>query len=129
MKVTICGILKSGKQTDARSISSTGEPVAWDSNRMQDSKVGTGEPVGWDSVIDVDLETSREYNLLSAESVSFKERVNTRLRIMLNRLPGDKMDDIDKHCLIWEISVFNNERCRFSWERLLRQFALHQKYR
>ena len=68
---------------------------------MQDSKVGTGEPVGWDSVIDVDLETSREYNLLSAESVSFKERVNTRLRIMLNRLPRDKMNDIDKHCLIW----------------------------
>ena len=28
-------------QTDARSMASTGEPVAWDSNQMQDSKAGT----------------------------------------------------------------------------------------
>ena len=50
----------------------------------------TRKPVAWNSVIDVDLETSREYNL-SAESVSFTERVNTRLRM------------IDKHSLIWSM--------------------------
>ena len=77
---------------------STGKPVALNSNQMQDSLACTVQPVAWDSVIDVDLETSREYNL-SAESVSLMERVNTRLRMMMNRLPGDRMDDLDKHSL------------------------------
>ena len=44
------------------------------------SMASTEEPVTRNSVIDVDLETSGGYNLLSAESVSFIERVNTRLR-------------------------------------------------
>ena len=36
--------------------------------------------------------------------VEFKERVNKRLRMMLNRPPGDSMDDIDTHSLTWEYS-------------------------
>ena len=87
--------------TKCGTMPSTGEPVAWNSNHMQDSEADTGEPVTRNSVIDVNLETSGGYNLLSAESVSFIERESTRLRVMLNRPPGDQMDDIDKHPLIW----------------------------
>ena len=69
------------------------------SNQMQDSSAG--QCVAWDSVIHVDLETHNEHNILSAESVSLRERVKTRLSMMMNRPPGDNMDDIDKHSLIW----------------------------
>ena len=68
---------------------------------MELEPANTGEPIIQDSVTDVDLETSRGYYLLSAEAVSFREKVNATLRVMLNRPPGDKMDDMDKHCLIW----------------------------
>ena len=34
----------------------------------------------------------------------FKERVNKRLRMMLNRPSGDNMDDIDTHSLTWQYS-------------------------
>ena len=66
-------------------------------------KASTVRPVTQNPVTDIDVETSRGYNLLSAESVSFRKRVETRLRVMLNCPPGDKMEDIDKHCLIWRI--------------------------
>ena len=37
--------------------------------------------------------------------------------MIFNRPPGDKMDDIDKHSLVWgAIYVFHNERSRFSWD-------------
>ena len=87
--------------TDARSMASTEKPVAWNSNQMKNSRANTGRPVTQNPVTDIDLETSRGYNLLFAESVSFSKRLETRLRVMLNRPPGDKMEDIDKHCRIW----------------------------
>ena len=47
---------------------------------------------------------------------------------MLNRPPGDKMEDIDKHCLMWGIFVSSPMNAAvFSWTRLLRKFALHQE--
>ena len=73
---------------DARSMASTGEPVAWNSKQMQDSKVGTGESVTRNSVIDVDLETSGGYNLLSAESVSFRQKSNSFKNIQVTRRIG-----------------------------------------
>ena len=82
-------------------MASTEEPVARNSNQMKNSRANTGRPVTQNPVTDIDLETSRGYNLLSAELVPLKEKVNARLRVMLNRPPGDKMDDIDKHSLIW----------------------------
>ena len=94
--------LKSGKQTQ-RSIAGTGQPVAVNSNQMQDSSAG--QSVAWDSVIPVDLETHNEYNILSAESNSLRERGNTRLSMRMNRPPGDNMDNIDKHSLIWGLFV------------------------
>ena len=41
---------------------------------------------------------TREYNLSAG---SFMERVDARLRTMINRLLGEKIDDTDKHSLIW----------------------------
>ena len=38
-------------QTDARSITSMGKQLAWDSNQMQDSLMITGRPVAGDSVM------------------------------------------------------------------------------
>ena len=66
---------------------------------ISDLKVGTVQPVAWDSVIDINLETPREDNLF-AQYVSFMDKLNTILRTMINRSPGDNMDDIDKHSLI-----------------------------
>ena len=87
------------RHTDAKSMASTGGPVAWNSNQMQNSRASTGQPVTQYFFIDVDLQVPRECNL-SAESVSFRERVDTRLRMMLNRPPVDEMNDIDKHSFI-----------------------------
>ena len=80
-------------------IAGAGQPVAlcrtsesnegdkiWNSQEWQTDAISitcTGPPVVWDSVIDVDLETTREYNI-SAESDSFMERV----QILMNRRPG-----------------------------------------
>ena len=49
------------------------------------------------------LETKEECDILSARSISFKEKVNEGLRIILNRLPGKEMKGIDKNSLIWRI--------------------------
>ena len=43
------------------------------------------------------LETKEECDALSARSISFKENVEERLRIILDRPPGDKMGGIDKN--------------------------------
>ena len=76
-------------------IASTGEPVAM----CQKSESNEGDKM-WKSLEWHPLHgilsltsiwgTSREYNLLSAESVSFIGGVDTRLRVMLNLPPGDK---------------------------------------
>ena len=40
----------------------------------------------------IGMETKEECDILSAILLSFKEKVDERLRIMLNRLPGDRME-------------------------------------
>ena len=47
------------------------------------------------------LETKEECDILSARSISFKEKVYERLRIILNFLPDDVKEGIDKHSVIW----------------------------
>ena len=106
-----------------------GEPVAWDSNQIQNSQTGTGKPVAWDSVIEIDLETPQEYET-SVESIPLMERVHTRLRIMMNRHPGDRMEDLDKHSLMWGMFVSRTMNATvFLGEDFLDKFAFHQKYR
>ena len=49
---------------------------------------------------DMDFGTAAESNF-SLKSRSFLNRVNDRLREMLNRSPEDSMQDIDKRSTIW----------------------------
>ena len=50
----------------------------------------------------MDSDTAAESDL-SVKSSSFLNRVNDRLRKMLNRSPEDSMQDIDKRSMIWEM--------------------------
>ena len=79
----------------------------WKSGEL--SKTSTVRPVDDKLVFDIDMntDTATESNL-SLKSRSFLNRVNDRLRKMLNRSPEDSMQDIDKRS---------------------RQFTFHQKYR
>ena len=75
----------------------------WKSGRM--SRTGTEKSVINDKVIDIDKDsdTAAESDLLSLRTLSFRSRVNNRLRKMLNRSSEDKMKDIDKRSLIWSM--------------------------
>ena len=66
------------------------------------SGTSTGRPVSNKLVIDIDMDsdTATESNL-SLRSRSFLNRVNDRLRKMLNRSSEDPMQDIDKRSMIW----------------------------
>ena len=61
----------------------------------------TGRPVDDKFVIDDDMDsdTAAESNL-SLKSRSFLNRVNDRLRKMLDRSPEDSMQDIDNRSMI-----------------------------
>ena len=66
------------------------------------SKTSMGRPVDDKLVIDDDMDsdTAAESDL-SLKSLSFLNRVNDRLRKMLNHSPEDSMQDIDKRFMIW----------------------------
>ena len=65
------------------------------------SKTSSGRLVSTKLVIDdLDSDTATESNL-SPKSRSFLNRVNDRLRKMLDRSPGFSIRDIDKRSLIW----------------------------
>ena len=68
------------------------------------SKTSTGRLVSNKLVVDIDMnsDTAAESDL-SLKSRSFLNRVNDRLRKMLNRSPEDSMQDIDKRSLIWRV--------------------------
>ena len=89
----------------------------WKSGEM--SNTSTGRPVYDKFVIDDDMDsdTATESNL-SLRSRSFLNRVNDRLRKMLDQSSKDAMQDIDS---IGSICIHGKE--------LLRQCTLHQKYR
>ena len=74
----------------------------WKSGEMLGSS--TGRPVDDKFVIDDDMDsdTATESNL-SLSVRSFLNRVNDRLRKMLDRSPEDAMQDIDKRSMIWRM--------------------------
>ena len=78
----------------------------WKSGEM--SNTSTGRPVDDKFVIDDDMDsdTATESNF-SLRSWSFLNRVNDRLRKMLDHSPEDAMRDIDKRSMIWNVFVFN----------------------
>ena len=66
------------------------------------SGTSTGRPVYNKLVIDIDMVSdSAAESDLSLKSRSCLNRVNDRLRKMLNRSPEDSMQDIDKRSVIW----------------------------
>ena len=66
------------------------------------SGTSTGRPVSNKLVIDIDMDFDSDAESdLSVKSRSFLNRVNDRLRKMLNRSPEDSMQDIDKRSMIW----------------------------
>ena len=72
----------------------------WKSGEMLGAS--TGRPVDDKFVIDdyMDSDTATESNL-SLRSRSFLNRVNDRLRKILDYSPKDAMQDIDKRSMIW----------------------------
>ena len=72
----------------------------WKSGEM--SNTSTGRPVYDKFVMDIDMDsdTAAESNL-SLKSRSFLNRVNDRLRKMLDQSPKDAKQDNNKHSLIW----------------------------
>ena len=72
----------------------------WKSGEMLGAR--TGRPVDDKFVIDDDMDsnTATELNL-SPRSRSFLNRVNDRLRKILDHSSGDAMQDIDKRSMIW----------------------------
>ena len=69
---------------------------------VEKSKTSTERLVSHKLVIDIgmDSDTATESDL-PLKSRSFLNRVNDRLRKMLNRSPEDSMQDIDKRSMIW----------------------------
>ena len=45
---------------------------------------------------DIELEAKEECYILSVSSISFKGKVDERLRVILNRPPGDKREEMTK---------------------------------
>ena len=77
----------------------------WSSQKWKFSEMSgtsTGRPVYDKLVIDDDMEsdTAAESDL-SLQSRSFWNRVNDRLRKMLDRSPEDPMQDTDKRSMFW----------------------------
>ena len=72
----------------------------WKSGEM--SNTSTERPADDKFVIDDDMDsnTATESNL-SLRSRSLLNRVNDRLRKMLDRAPKDAMQNIDKRSMIW----------------------------
>ena len=94
------------------------------------SNTSTGRPENDKFVIDDDMDsdTVAESNF-SLKSRSFLNRVNDRLRKMLNRCPEDSMQDIDKRSMILgNVNVFDSGSICIHGKESLRQFAFHQIY-
>ena len=83
------------------------------------SETSTERPVSNKLVIDIDMDydTAAESDL-SPKYRSFLNKVNGRLRKMLNRSAEDSMQDVDKRSMIWRMFMFfDSGRHLYSWER------------
>ena len=91
----------------------------------------TERPVDDKFVIDDDMDSdTATASNLSLRSRSFLNRVNDRLRTMLDHSPEDAMQDIVKtFCDLANVYVFNIGSICIHGKESLRQFTFHQKYR
>ena len=88
-------------------------------------KTSTRRPVYDKFVIDDDMDsdTATESNL-SLRSRSFLNRVNDRLRKMLDRSPEDAMQDIDKRSRNWRMFMSSTLAASVSWERITQTICI-----
>ena len=88
----------------------------------------TGRTVSDKLVIDIDMDsdTAAESDF-SLTSRSFLNRVNDRLRKMLNRSPEDSMQNIDKRSMIWECLCLRQWKHLYSWERITQTICIPSK--
>ena len=88
-------------QTGARSSADAWRPAAVSTSQNQNHSAGTGRPIASNSgLINIGLESPEEYEI-SADSIPHMERGYSKVRLMMNRKPGDGMDDLDKNQLMW----------------------------
>ena len=88
----------------------------------------TVRPVSDKLVIDIDMDsdTAAESDF-SLKSRSFLNRVNDRLRKMLNRSPEDSMQNIDKRSVIGECLCLRQWKHLHSWERIAQTICIPTK--
>ena len=93
------------RHEEARSRATTGSPMTRKPSQTEDLTACMGYPVpttkSWHA--GSGLETKEECGILSARSISFIEKVDERLRIVLNCPPGEEMKGIDENSLVWRI--------------------------
>ena len=115
---------------DANSMTSAGVLVGWGSDQTMNSQVSTGRLVIKNSATENDLEATEENNIPSAESISFRDKGNERVRAILNRPPRDEWEEFEKHSLIWRICMTSMMYAAIlSWKRLLRESATPSEIR
>ena len=90
------------RHLDARSMVSTGSLVAWDSNQKK-SQASSGQPAMKNWSLTSIWRRKKNAIFFFATSISFRKRVSELWRAILNRLPVDEMEGIDKHSLIWRM--------------------------
>ena len=97
---------------DENSMSSAGAPAKWGSDPTLNYQRGAGKPVtesagkprirrSKTSTTEFGLITTTRGNILSAESISFRNKVDERVRAILNRSSGNELGEVERHSLIW----------------------------
>ena len=93
------------RHEETRSRATTGSPMIQKPSQIEDLTACTVYPVpttkSWDA--GSGLETKEDCDILFPLPISFREKVDERLRVVLNRPPGDEKEGIDKNSLIWVI--------------------------
>ena len=87
---------------DENSMSSAGAPAKWGSDQTLNSERGAGKPVirrSKTSTTEFGLITTTRGNILSAESISFRNKVDERVRAILNRSSGNELGEVERHHL------------------------------
>ena len=102
------------RHLSTRSKTSTGSPMTRKPSQTKNFKACRVYlvPVTKSLDTDIGLEARKECNILSATSISFREKVDERLRVALNRPPDDKMEGVDKNSLIRRMFMTSSMHAR-----------------
>ena len=100
------------RHTDAKSMASTGGPVAWNSNQMQNSRASTG------SLRIPSLTSICRWVQPSFCRISLIQRKSEyEITDDVESSSGDEMNDIDKHSFIWGIFMSSSMKAAVFLQR------------